>query len=86
METDTPDTTASGARMSAPGNPCLVYVPREDATPEGELAALSAVYRYVLERHDGRKKCSKTQCGGEGAQRTSSQGSEPGVPVGERDG
>jgi hypothetical protein len=28
--------------------PRLVYVPREDATPEGELAALVAAYRYVL--------------------------------------
>ena len=59
----------------------ISYFPREDATPEGELAALVAIYRYVLERHDGRKKCSKTQSGGEGAQNSSSQEPESGVPV-----
>ena len=63
----------------------ISYFPREDATPEGELAALVAIYRYVLERHDGRKKCSKTQSGGEGAQKPSSQEREPDVPVGGRD-
>ncbi len=29
--------------------PRLVYVPREDATPEAECAALAAVYQFVLE-------------------------------------
>ena len=63
----------------------ISYVPREDATPEGELVALVAIYRYVLERHDGRKKCSKTQSEGEGAQNSSSQGREPGVTIGGHD-
>ena len=32
--------------------PRLRYYPREDATPEGELAVLAAVYRYLLDRHE----------------------------------
>ena len=35
-------------------NPRLVYVPRKDATPEGELVALAAVYRFLLDRHERR--------------------------------
>ena len=31
------------------------YSSRADATPEGELAALGAVYGYVLSRHAERK-------------------------------
>lgn len=31
--------------------PRIIYRPREDATPEGELAALAAVYAFILERH-----------------------------------
>ena len=38
--------------------PSIVYRPREDATPEAELDALAACYRYVLfssqERRGGR--------------------------------
>jgi hypothetical protein len=29
-------------------NPPIVYRPREDATPEAELKALAAVYRFIL--------------------------------------
>jgi hypothetical protein len=35
-------------------NPRPVYVSRNDATPEGELAALAAVYRFLLDRHERR--------------------------------
>lgn len=73
METDTTDTKANSGRKSATGDPCLVYSPREDATPEGELAALAAVYRFALERYDERKKSSRNESGGEGAQSSSSQ-------------
>ena len=58
--------------------PRVTYTSREDATLEGELAALAEVCTYVLERHDGRKLCSKTQSGGEGAQNSSSQERVPG--------
>lgn len=52
METDATGTNANSARKSAPDNTCLVYVPREDASPEGELATLAAVYRFVLQHHE----------------------------------
>ena len=44
--------------------PRLVYVLREDATPEGELAALADVYRFVLERHE-KKKAARADGGEE---------------------
>lgn len=50
----------------------ISYIPREDATPEGELSALAAVYKFVLERHE-RKKDTGTESGREGARRSSSQ-------------
>jgi hypothetical protein len=33
----------------------VTYVPREDATPEGELAALAAVYALVIQAHERNK-------------------------------
>jgi hypothetical protein len=38
-----------------------VYAPRPDATPEGELSALAAVYAFVL---DCRTNTKTTQPGG----------------------
>ena len=32
----------------------VTYVPREDATPEGEGATLANVYRFLLDRHERR--------------------------------
>jgi hypothetical protein len=32
----------------------IVYRPRPDTTPEGELNALASVYRFLLERHTGK--------------------------------
>ena len=31
--------------------PKIVYSPRPDATPEGELNALASVFRFVLDSH-----------------------------------
>ena len=73
METDTTDTKVNSGRKSATDDPSLTYHPREDATPEGEIAALANIYRFVLERHDERKKSSRNESGGEGAQSFSSQ-------------
>ena len=67
METDATDTKANGGLKRGPNEPLLVYSPREDATPEGELAALAAVYRFVLERHE-RKKGTGTERGGDGVE------------------
>jgi hypothetical protein len=38
----------------------ISYAPRQGATPEGELAALASVYRFVLERHE-RKKAARPE-------------------------
>ena len=46
------------------GEPRLVYVPREDATPEGELAALAAVFAFVIRCHE-EKKAARVDAGGE---------------------
>jgi hypothetical protein len=32
-------------------NSPITYAPRSDATPEGELSALSAVYKFILDSH-----------------------------------
>jgi hypothetical protein len=36
-------------------DPRLEYLPREDATPEGELAALAAVYAFIIQAHERKK-------------------------------
>lgn len=52
METDAKYGGARDARRSTTDDPRIAYIPREDATPEGELAALAAVYAFIL-------KCSE---------------------------
>jgi hypothetical protein len=37
--------------MGAMSNTRVIYSPREDVTPEGELAMLAAVYAFVLRAH-----------------------------------
>ena len=34
---------------------CIVYHPRADTTPEGEVAALASVYRFLLDGHAKKK-------------------------------
>ncbi len=48
------------------GGPPITYTPRPDVTPEGELTALAAVYRFVVERHE-EKKAAGADGGEEGA-------------------
>ena len=36
-------------------DPRIAYTPLPDATPEGELEALAAVYAFVLDCHDRKK-------------------------------
>ncbi len=79
MERNLRDTKLSASLQGAMGSPCVSYVPREDATPEGELAALAAVYRFVLERHDERKEGLGNESEGEGARSSSSQNRYPGA-------
>jgi hypothetical protein len=39
-------------------SPRIVYTPRSDATPEGEIAALASVYRFILFESSGRKEAA----------------------------
>jgi hypothetical protein len=39
--------------------PRIVYRPREDATPEAELKALAAVYKFVLGCHAKKEDATK---------------------------
>jgi hypothetical protein len=83
METDTTDTKANGARKSTSGHPCLVYSPREDATPEGELSALVTVYKFVLECHEPKKNVG-TENGGDGGEEAAERNGIGGIPSEER--
>jgi hypothetical protein len=47
-------TVGSGSPPDS-GGPRVAYFPRKDATPEGELAALAAVYAVILQAHERRK-------------------------------
>jgi len=38
----------------------IVYTPRSDATFEGELAALAAVYAFVIRAHERKKAAAPT--------------------------
>jgi hypothetical protein len=52
VETNAKDAKCESARWDAAGDSRVIYVPRPDATPEGELAALAAVYRFLLDRRE----------------------------------
>ena len=55
METNAKDAKCESARRDAKGSPSVTYTPRPDATPEGELTALTGVFRYLLfHRHERR--------------------------------
>ncbi len=43
------------SRREAPDGPRIVYVPLPGVTEESELHALSAVYSFLVERHENRK-------------------------------
>jgi hypothetical protein len=47
-------------RASMTNNPHLVYTPRQDATPEGELNALAGVYRFILFENSARNEATRT--------------------------
>jgi hypothetical protein len=36
--------------------PHIIYTPRPDATPAGEIAALASAYSFLIEKHQERKK------------------------------
>lgn len=55
METNAKDAKCESARWDAASDSRVIYAPRPDATPEGELAALAAVYALVLQAHERNK-------------------------------
>jgi hypothetical protein len=55
VETNAKDAKCESARWDAAGDSRVIYVPRPDATPEGELAALTATYAFVIQAHERKK-------------------------------
>ena len=45
--------------MAQSSEPATTYMPRPDATPEGELNALASVYKFVLHRSSDREEASE---------------------------
>jgi hypothetical protein len=45
---------------SAMSSARITYTPRPDATPESELDALAAIYKFVLECHASKKAADPT--------------------------
>ena len=84
METDAKDAKHDGARRDALGEPRLVYVPREDATPEGELAALAAAFSFVIRCHEA-KRAAGADGGEEGAEHGTVTGSSKRHATGQKD-
>jgi hypothetical protein len=41
--------------LDAPGGPRVTYTPHPGTTPESELAALVAVYAFVIQAHEQKK-------------------------------
>ena len=56
METNAKDAKCESARRDGAGDSRVTYYPRPDATPEGERAALAAVYAVVvIQAHEQEK-------------------------------
>jgi len=62
-------------------NPHIAYHPRPDATPQGELNALAAVYRFILfkSRSANRKAAEPAPGTGEDATKSRTQRKEDGM-------
>jgi hypothetical protein len=65
VETNATDTKCEGARWDAAGDSHVIYAPRPDATPEGELAALTATYTFVIQAHERKKAAAPIDEDGE---------------------
>lgn len=68
MERNTKAARANDPQRGATGSPCVSYAPREGATPEGELAALAAVYRYCLFQRPEQRKATEVDFGQKGVE------------------
>ncbi len=61
METDAKEPEDRDARQGKPDAPRVVHVPRNDVTPDGELAVLATVYAFVLKCRED--KAATTESG-----------------------
>ena len=52
METNAKDAKCESACRGGAGDSRVTYSPRPDATPEGELTALAALYAFVIQAHE----------------------------------
>lgn len=52
---DTGCLSAEKDEISRAGRPQVAYTPQDNATPEGELSALAAIYRSIIESHELKK-------------------------------
>lgn len=68
MERNTKAARAYDPQSGATGSPCVSCAPREGATPEGELAALAAVFNYILFQRPEQKKTAGAGDGEEAAE------------------
>lgn len=68
MERKAKDAKPSDVPWGATGSLRVSYVPREDATPEGELAALACVYRYLLFQCQEPKRAAEAGLGEKGGE------------------
>jgi hypothetical protein len=55
VETNAKDAKCESTHRDGAGDSRVSYSPRPDATPEGELAALAAVYAFVIGAHEQKK-------------------------------
>ena len=53
------------------GKPAITYATRQDATPEGELNALAAVYRIILDSRTNRNAAGVSSTNGDDAMKGS---------------
>jgi hypothetical protein len=61
LETDAKDVKPKRAQRGAKNNPSVTYTPHSDATPEGELAALGAVYAFAIQAHKQKKAVASAE-------------------------
>lgn len=58
METSAQNAKPEGATKDAASQPRITYTSRSDATPEGELCALAAIYALVIRAHEKKAAAS----------------------------
>ena len=83
MERNAKDAKPNDALQGATEGPHVSYVPQNDATPEGELSALAAVFKFILDRHE-RKKDAGTESGGDGGEEAAERDGIGGIVSEER--